>query len=80
MYGKLDLSGACLTAIFVTASLIVALGLGASHARADDSHMDIPAGLTLVDLLPHMHYLGKEVIATATLPSGETIPLIHIEK
>ena len=43
-------------------------------------HMDIPAGLTLVDLLPHMHYLGKEVIATVTLPSGETIPLIHIEK
>ncbi|MEM7121248.1 MAG: redoxin domain-containing protein [Pseudomonadota bacterium] len=43
-------------------------------------HMDIPAGMTLVDLLPHMHYLGKEVIATATLPDGEVIPLIHIEK
>ena len=43
-------------------------------------HMDIPVGLTLVDMLPHMHYLGKEVIAVATLPDGETIPLIHIEK
>ena len=43
-------------------------------------HMDIPVDLTLVDMLPHMHYIGKQAIAVATLPDGETIPLIHIEK
>ncbi len=42
-------------------------------------HMDIPIDMTLVDLLPHMHYLGTEAIATATLPDGTQIPLIHIE-
>jgi len=59
----------------------------------NDVKLDIPAGeknfvvsdeLTLpidVDLLaiyPHAHYLGKDLQATAALPDGSAIPLIHI--
>ena len=38
--------------------------------------MDVPAGMTLTDLTPHMHYLGKEVEVYATLPNGAHIPLL----
>ncbi len=41
-------------------------------------HMDVPAGFTLVDVSPHMHYIGTEVVATATLPDGTKLPLIRI--
>lgn len=59
----------------------------------NDCKLNIPAGdanfvvtdeLTLpvdVDLLavyPHAHYLGKDLLATATLPDGSTQTLIHI--
>jgi Tfp pilus assembly protein PilF len=59
----------------------------------NDGKLDIPPGdrnfvvtdqLTLpvdVDLLavyPHAHYLGKDLLATATLPNGSTDTLIHI--
>jgi len=60
----------------------------------NDAALDIPAGdsdfvvtdeFTLpidVDLLgvyPHAHYLGKDLLATATLPDGTTKTLIHIK-
>lgn len=60
-----------------------------------DGAIDIPAGkpdftitdeLTLpvdVDALgvyPHAHYLGKDLLATAKLPNGETKTLIHITR
>ena len=40
--------------------------------------MDIPAGMTLTDVTPHMHFLGREFIAVATLPDGRERPLIRI--
>ena len=40
--------------------------------------MDVPAGLTLTDVTPHMHFLGREFIALATLPDGREAPLIRI--
>ncbi len=61
----------------------------------NDAALDIPAGdsnfvvtdeFTLpidVDLLgvyPHAHYLGKDLLATATLPDGTTKTLIHIKR
>ena len=42
--------------------------------------MEVPAPMTLVDILPHMHYLGAEAKAIATLPNGKQIPLIHVEE
>ena len=40
--------------------------------------MQVPAGITLTDVTPHMHYLGSEAKAVATLPDGRELPLIHI--
>ena len=40
--------------------------------------MDVPAGLTLTDVTPHMHFLGREFIALAALPDGREAPLIRI--
>ncbi len=41
-------------------------------------HMDVPAGFKLIDITPHMHYIGTQVVATATLPDGAKLPLIRI--
>ena len=40
--------------------------------------MDVPAGMTLTDVTPHMHFLGREFISIATLPDGGERPLIRI--
>jgi len=47
-----------------------------SYARR--VYMDVPADMTLIDVLPHMHYIGKRVEAFAVLPTGEQVPLIKI--
>ena len=41
--------------------------------------MSVPAGMTLTDVTPHMHFLGRELIAIATLPDGGERPLIRID-
>ena len=40
--------------------------------------MNVPSGMTLTDVTPHMHFLGREFIAIATLPDGSETPLIRI--
>ena len=40
--------------------------------------MDVPVGFTLVDLMPHMHYIGKEARIIVTFPDGKTLDLLHI--
>ena len=40
--------------------------------------MNVPSGMTLTDVTPHMHFLGREFIAIATLPDGSERPLIRI--
>ena len=40
--------------------------------------MSVPAGITLTDVTPHMHFLGREFISIATLPDGREIPLVRI--
>ncbi len=40
--------------------------------------MSVPSGMTLTDVTPHMHFLGREFIAIATLPDGSEKPLIRI--
>jgi len=42
-------------------------------------YMELPADVDLIDVTPHMHYLGREVEAYATLPDGEQMPLIKID-
>lgn len=40
--------------------------------------VDIPGDMRLFDIGPHMHYLGREAIVTATLPNGQELPLLHV--
>ena len=40
--------------------------------------MNVPSGMALTDVTPHMHFLGREFIAIATLPDGSEKPLIRI--
>lgn len=41
--------------------------------------MNVPADIDLVDILPHMHYIGKSAKVEATLPDGSKLPLVNIE-
>lgn len=41
-------------------------------------YMDVPVGFTLVDFLPHMHYIGKEAIFSVKFPDGKKRELAHI--
>lgn len=38
-----------------------------------------PVDLEIVDVVPHMHYIGKEMKLTATLPDGTVKPLIWVD-
>ena len=40
--------------------------------------MNVPSGMKLTDVTPHMHFLGREFISIATLPDGSERPLIRI--
>ncbi|MEM7048158.1 MAG: redoxin domain-containing protein [Acidobacteriota bacterium] len=41
--------------------------------------MDVPADMQLVDIAPHMHYLGREARVLAVLPNGIERPLLHVD-
>lgn len=41
--------------------------------------VELPYPVHVVDLLPHMHYIGKEFRVDATLPDGTQLPLVWIE-
>ncbi|MFT5286622.1 MAG: hypothetical protein ACI8TQ_002792 [Planctomycetota bacterium] len=47
-------------------------------AYARRIYMDVPADITLIDVLPHMHFIGRSVEAFATTPDGQALPLIKI--
>jgi hypothetical protein len=38
----------------------------------------LPVDATILDACPHMHYLGREMRATATHPDGKVVPLVWI--
>ncbi len=40
----------------------------------------LPADVFLLAIYPHAHYLGKDILAQATLPDGSTKTLIHIPR
>ena len=43
-----------------------------------ESETLLPADMTLYELTPHMHLVGKQFIAIAVTPQKDTIPLINI--
>lgn len=40
----------------------------------------VPLDISVLSLVPHMHLIGKEYLAYAIKPSGDTIKLIHIPR
>jgi len=41
--------------------------------------MEAPAGFSITDITPHLHYIGHSVSVTATFPNGVVVPLIQID-
>jgi Flp pilus assembly protein TadD len=50
---------------------------GAAAHTLHDSFV-VPVDVDLLSLYPHAHYLGHEVVVTATRPGGPTTVLLHI--
>ena len=50
---------------------------GVPNFSVEDSY-ELPVDLEVIGILPHAHYVGKEIRAWATLPDGRTEPLIYI--
>lgn len=65
------------TSTFVVGTLLIDIAPGEAEHTVT-STITLPADLTLISLLPHMHMIGKEMKLTATLPDGEEKPLIWI--
>jgi hypothetical protein len=42
------------------------------------AEQQMPGDITVIQIVPHMHLIGREIAAGAMLPSGGTIPLIRI--
>ncbi|MBI3839230.1 MAG: redoxin domain-containing protein [Planctomycetia bacterium] len=63
---------------FVVGSLLIDITPGSRDHRVTSS-VTLPADVTLISLLPHMHLVGKEMKLTATLPDGTVQPLIWIK-
>ncbi len=40
--------------------------------------LPVPANVHVLAVMPHMHLLGREMTVTATLPDGQTEPLVHV--
>ncbi len=51
----------------------------ADHFVVDDD-FTLPISVELLAIYPHAHYLGRDMLATATEPDGRTQDLIHIKR
>ena len=73
---------------FVQGILPVRLNLSQLHLQippSDGSYVvknefELPVNVKLLGLLPHLHYLGKQVLATAILPEGDSKELLRIRQ
>lgn len=64
-------------AILVVSSLQIDIPAGASDYSVSNS-FTLPVDVDVLSVYPHAHYLGKDLRATALLPNGREVPLIHI--
>ncbi len=44
------------------------------------SQLELPVDISIVNVNPHMHLLGRSFVAYAVTPAGDTIPLIRIPR
>ncbi len=63
---------------FVVGSILIDIPPGEPSHEINTS-VTLPAPVTLVSLLPHMHLIGKEMKLTATLPDGQEESLLWIK-
>jgi hypothetical protein len=64
-------------AIVVVSSLQIDIPAGATEYEVSNS-FTLPVDVDVLSVYPHAHYLGKDLRATALLPNGREVPLIHI--
>lgn len=64
--------------IFLT-SLSIDVPAGSTNYEIRDSYV-LPVDAQVLAVLPHAHYLAKEMQGSAVLPSGETRPLLNIKE
>ena len=64
-------------AILVISSLMIDIPAGASDYWVANSFA-LPVDVDVLSVYPHAHYLGKDLRATAILPGGREVSLIHI--
>jgi tetratricopeptide (TPR) repeat protein len=58
-------------------SKLIDIPAGESNYVVTDSY-ELPVPVELLGVYPHAHYLGREMLATATMPGGVTKTLLHI--
>lgn len=63
----------------VLTSLAIDIPAGRTNYVVNDSYV-LPVDVQLLAILPHAHYLAREVRGTARLPDGSEKPLIWIKK
>jgi mono/diheme cytochrome c family protein len=59
------------------ANLAIRIPAGDSNYVTHAS-ITVPMDVTAYRVTPHMHWLGKEMKVTATLPDGTVLPLVHV--
>lgn len=74
-YAKSAVRQTMLTAPLLNPRLALQPGDPKQHVAI---HFKLPLDVHLHTIFPHMHLLGREMRATATLPDGKKIPLIYI--
>jgi tetratricopeptide (TPR) repeat protein len=58
-------------------SKLIDIPAGATGYEATDTYQ-LPVSVDLLSVYPHAHYLGKDMLVTATSPDGATKTLLHI--
>lgn len=62
----------------VVGTIMLDIPAGTDEHRVS-STVQVPADVSLISVLPHMHLIGKEMKIEARLPDGELLPLIWIK-
>ncbi len=52
---------------------------GARRHRVSCTSSPLPADVAVLTVTPHMHFLGRQISATAVLPGGKEVPLVAIK-
>ncbi len=60
-------------------SKLIDIPAGATDYEVTDSY-ELPVPIELMSVYPHAHYLGRDMLVTATYPGGATKTLLHIPR